>query len=151
MRRQKLTSPKKAKGRKERIKSLLAKRTAGKKEIASEQEGNYRNSTLCEPMEELLNTVDVTDAVTSADEIGETKRQKLPLNAEKQHETIVSMEDPTRSASTSARPRPTESLPRTTAISLHPAQVPARRCLLKPRQKPSITLTLSSRRKLSSV
>ena len=59
------------------------------------------NSALLEPMEELLNTVDVTDAVTSADEIGETKRQKLALNAQKHQETTnVGMEDPTRSAST---------------------------------------------------
>ena len=59
------------------------------------------NSTVLEPMEELLNTVDVTDAVTSADEIGETKRQKLALNAQKHQETTnVGMEDPTRSAST---------------------------------------------------
>ena len=118
-----------------------------------------------EPMEELLNNVDVTDVVTSVAEFGETKGQKpplnaqkhhettkvsmedptrsakrrnistqwmslmklpqqsaaeigkpkrlkSPLNAEKQHETNFSMEDPTRSASTSLRPRPTESLPK---------------------------------------
>ena len=59
------------------------------------------NSTVLEPMEELLNTVDVTDPVTSVDEIGETKRQKLPLNAQKHQETTnVGMEDPIRSAST---------------------------------------------------
>ena len=38
-----------------------------------------------EPMEELLNNVDVTDVVTSVAEIGETKGHKSPLNAQKHH------------------------------------------------------------------
>ena len=59
-----LTSPNKAKERKERIKSLLAKKTKGLNKIASEEGGNNTlNSTLLEPMEEFPDAVDVTDAV----------------------------------------------------------------------------------------
>ena len=184
---QKDSLAKKAKERKEMIKSLLAKRTTGKKEIASEQGGNNMNSTLLEPMEELHNNVEVADVAQkhhettkvsmedptrsaerrnistqwmslmklpqqSGAKIGKPKRLKSPLNAEKQHETSFSMEDPTRSASTSLRPRPTESLPKKLRLPLqahlvlHPAKVQPRCRLLKPRQKSTIILALNIRR-----
>ena len=91
-------------------------------------------------MEELPDTVDVTDCVSPAAEIGENKSLKSPLNA-KHKTTNVIMEEPSRSASSIAGSKPTESTSKSTAntatsaMLIHPTQGQPRCHLLKPRRK----------------